>query len=414
MDPLVSIKGNLKLSFLSFLQIFASLATINAQLAWPAMLHNEPFDNIPTEGLHMSYGPISGQITIIISGTTYCLTDPAESLQPGLGPDAKWFATLEQCNPYNKYQTWETVATLNTNTPARDPVTMYPTYPYYGVNYTHVEGQGIYNQATRRSIIGVSGYLDKKSLDLRKPPFPDKRDFYGIVYLENIFKTNETVPEDAVVEIPVNRLRGALVGSGYDFRGEDENPRWVYPKVKEVLYLDDAVLNSDLKGTLNEGRDYSSCPKLPKGATNETGTAPNPSEAEYRTRTMIIPKLIELEVNGKKFHPALFGCTDNTDESFASFFPPLVEKTISRYTFRTGMAVACKKEYASRVDKAKKFYEEFPFCWEEGVLRRVPDVCKQASDAGFEAGPTSSPVSIDDIKNGPPYQGDYCSSRNYF
>ncbi|RVD80940.1 uncharacterized protein DFL_008824 [Arthrobotrys flagrans] len=157
--------------------------------------------------------------------------------------------------------------------------------------------------------------------------------------------------------------------NSYDFKGEDANPRWAYPDIKEVVYLDGP--------TISEGRTWH-CPKLPK-QDNETGTTPDPSEAEYRTRTLIIPYLVQLTINNTNFFPALFGCANNTDASFPSFSPSPIEAALNEYGKKVEEIRICKNDVVQKVNtwsKDQEDYEELDHCYSIGKFYKWFKSCQ--------------------------------------
>ncbi|KAK6536210.1 hypothetical protein TWF281_000453 [Arthrobotrys megalospora] len=341
-------------NYLSYLLLIIFSVTINAQLKYPFPNTVVPpyIDDVSFDlWAYDPSGPL--QIHITINSTDYCLTDPDTTLQPRENTIYGIFATLEECREDNLHQRWRSNGTMFTSAERPDPVTQEPRLPAYAVNYTHFGSQSVQNAATGRCITGFYGYPGTV-VKINQTILPSREDYYGFIYLS--YRC-----EGSAAYNHIYNVRSALVGSGYEFKGEDANPRWTYTNIKEILYF-------DFPGLREPGRPHT-CPRLPKPKSNNTQNAPRPYEAEYRTRTLIIPYLISLEINGTEFHPAMFGCTNNTDDSFPRFTPSLIEFGLNSYGDKVELRRQCR-EYNENIRKEYPNAERYKGYREE-IERRV-------------------------------------------
>ncbi|KAF3196099.1 hypothetical protein TWF106_005392 [Orbilia oligospora] len=305
----------------------------------------------------------SSWITLLIENITYCLTDPGDRLQPMTNQSVQNFATLEECDfgggkPGQMWSLWPGTAggQLITRAPKRDINNQDPFFPYYAVNYTHYGIRGLRNEMTGRCLRGDSSYPGSEVKIPDYNNFADRDDYFGFVYL------SEYCPQKGQQSSGVFDVRNALVGSGYTFHGADANPRWTYPEIKEVLYFDNPTL---LSRTWN-------CPKLPSTRQeNITEGSPDPSEAEYRTRTLIIPHLVEANINNTSFHPALFGCANNTNKSLPSFKESPIKSALYKYGDSVTEIQKCNERKRDEWYKNVEYYKGLPQCYGmAGIFRK--------------------------------------------
>ncbi|KAF3282619.1 hypothetical protein TWF970_001371 [Orbilia oligospora] len=311
----------------------------------------------------------SSWITLIINNITYCLTDPGDRIQPMTNQSIQNFATLEECDfeggkPGQKWTLWPGTAggQLITQAPKRDNNNQDPFFPYYAVNVTHYGIPGLRNEMTGRCLHGDSSYpgSEVQIPDIKSLGAMD--DYFGFVYL------SEYCPRKGQQSSVIFDVRNALVGSGYTFHGADANPTWSYPEIKEVLYFDNPTLS---RRTWN-------CPKLLQ--KNRTEGSLDSSEAEYRTRTLIIPHLIELNINNTSFHPALFGCANNTNKSFPSFKESPIKSALYKYGEKVTEIRKCNEEKRDEWNKNVEYYKHWPYCYSIGVFRDLFKVCQPYLD----------------------------------
>ncbi|KAK6516490.1 hypothetical protein TWF506_006397 [Arthrobotrys conoides] len=376
METVRSSKANITVFFLF---LYSLLATVKAELSKELFLRYVPPDldttvqvSVGTERPEVENVLETGSANIItiINGTSYCLTDPGDRIQPYTNRTIQNFATLEECSDSNMAQKWLAWPGIKgeifTRAPKHPPYCQDPQYPYYSVNHTHYGMRGLKNAETGRCIHGDSSYPGGEVEIPDYDRLAARDDYFGFVYLSEYCPTKDQDPTTLSGRYSV---RNALVGSGYDFIGEDANPRWTYPDTKEVLYFDQPTLSS---------RTWT-CSKLPSTRQDNRTIAssePDPYEAEYRTKTLIIPHLIELKIKKKKFNPALFGCASNTNEHFPTFSPSPIEAVLSKYGETVEEIKKCHRETTDAWNREVEFYKDLAYCWSLGGLLTLFSVCQ--------------------------------------